>query len=237
MFKSLILLYLIFVNTAFGTTFVPISIKNMSKEATGVIYGRINSIHSEQLEDGMIATYVNIFPEKWTGVDKEEEFFQVYSPGGKFEGKGLKVEGAPEYEVGEMVFVFVKYIDGKLWVNNLGLGKFSEKKIGRTKVLINQIFPSHPKWGQIPTKKLISILEKMREESFKTRFKDKFEIIREKKAKKVVSKRKISKRGRSIASVEEREENESNGSSPIWPLLILAFLCGSQVLKNRKLKK
>lgn len=228
--KHLALLLIFASQAGFATTFKPVSVKIQIKESQGIIEGVVERIEFLDGEDGRIETKVVIFTNKWIGVTPQEESYtEVFYPGGRIGDKEYKVEGAPKLNVGENVVLFTRTHNKKNYIQNLGLGKFSIKKYGNKKIMVNQIFPSYPNVGQMGLKQFYGLAEWVKKEKFKERFKDKFEVEQERKA--VMSKRK-KLATRSIASVIPEE---SNKKSIVWLILVLGLLgIVSQFLRKKE---
>lgn len=222
MFKYLILLFLsLAAPFANSTTFSPVSIKNQLKTSSMIVEGQVISITSELL-DGEIVTKVSILPDRWMNLKLTDSLAELYYPGGKMETKALKVEGAPEFVIGEKVVVFANKFKNKNWISNLGLGKFSIKIVGETQVMVNQIFPGRPQVGQMRLDKFHELSKWVKKQNFEFRYKDKYEINAEKEAK---LRLKARVKGRSIASIKEEREQVVNHKFPAyWLVLILGLL-------------
>ena len=229
--KSLQFLYILLVGLisshSFATSFVPVSIKNQLKESDGLVHGEVFEIVSIK-KDEQIITRVTILADKWIGLEVEENFTEIYYPGGEFENQVSTIGGSPSFQIGETVVLFTKKHKGLNWVHNLGLGKYSVKRIGTRQVIVNQVFPSHPQIGQMNMKKFIGLSEWVKREKFTHRFKDKYELNLEKRVRVKVSK---TKSGREIASIKGRspqnraENKESSNRLPAyWLVLILGAL-------------
>lgn len=217
----------------YSTTFVPISIKAQIEEANSIVYGELISREFHELDDGMIATKFIIRADKWMGfkIEAKSKLVEIYSLGGETEDRVMEVEGSAKISVGEKVVLFLGEDDqGRKWIKNLGLGKYSAKKVGDQMVLVNQVFPMHPEMGQIRLSHFIELAERLKEAKFVTRFMDKYEIQRLKQTK---YKSKISTGGRSIASVAE-EKHLPNRLSSIWLVILLGVLGGGIAVIRRK---
>ena len=228
MYKCLISqLFLMFSCSVMATTFAPISIKKQIKQSDGVVYGEVLDI--EAYEDGdIINSKVTILANKWIGVNPQDNQLVLHFPGGKINQKIFKVHGSPKFELGETVVVLVRKYKGNFWINNLGLGKFSIKNIGKGSVIVNQVFPTHPDVGQMNLNKFFELSQWVKKTKFEERFKDKYEIGYENEMRKKIIK------GRAVASVNLDDAEESRNISIIW-LLILLGLFGfvHRVIKNR----
>lgn len=216
----------IFTAVTLGTTFVPISIKVQIKEADSIVYGEVVMQDSEIVDDGMIATKYVIKLEKWLGMGKLQELpekeIAIYTPGGTFGDRTFEVPGTATMSLGEKVVLFLgKDNKDRYWIRNLGLGKYSAKKVGNSTILVNQVFPFHPKMGQFKLSYFLDLAQRIKEEKFEVRFKDKYEI----QAMKQVKVNNIKKKGRSLASIEE-ENDTANKANPFWLVLLLGVLGG-----------
>jgi len=214
-----------------ATTFTPISIKNQIKQSDAVLQGQVVSMEAEAI-DGVIHTKVTIMADKWINFSPEEGFVDVYFPGGVFGDRVTKVFGSPNFQVGESVIIFTKIQDQKHWINNLGLGKFSMKRMGDHQVMINQIFPSHPEVGQMRVDKFVDLTEWVKNSKFNKRFKNKYEVENDKQVRYLFNKK---KRSRSIASLENDFSETQNKLSDYWLVLTLALLgLFFGIFRNRK---
>lgn len=201
-----------------ATTFSPLTIKTQIKQSDSIVKGRVISEFSEINENGEIVTVVDILADKWIGTEAQSDIIQVYYRGGVVGDKAVLIEGAPEFTVGEKVIVFTKKVHEKNYIVNLGLGKFSLKKLGDEYVLVNQIFPRKPQVGQMRLDKFIDLSQWVKKERFTERYKDKYEIMQEKQAS---IKTKV-KKGRKIASIGKEENSEPKSAT--WLVFLFGLL-------------
>lgn len=207
-----------------ATTFSPVTIRDQIKAADGVIQGEVVAVGSERDPRLGIVSKAFIKANKWmNGASAENpvvnNHIEVFFPGGTVGDEGQLVHGAPSFKVGERVVVFTRSHEGKSWVQNLGLGKFSIKKVGKTKVLVNQIFPNVPDVGQMPLRTFIALSREIKDKGFHTRFKDKYERQVEKSMSLAPANE---KRGRSIASINAKSPAEK--PSPLWLVFLFGLL-------------
>ncbi len=216
---------------SWATTFVPVSIKKQIKESDGFVYGEVLAVESE-MENEVIHSKVTLRANKWMGLTPEEDLIEVYFPGGKVGDQVFQVHGSPKFEIGEGVVLLTKQHKNKMWVNNLGLGKYSAKKIGEKTLIINQIFPGHPAIGQIALKNFYELAEWVKKDKFQERFKDKYEINYEHQLK--IKKRRRAP-SRAIASDNSNINSEEHHSNePYWLVLVLAAMgVAMGILRNR----
>jgi len=207
---------------AIGTTFSPISIKKQIHESEIIIEAEVLSTEAMRDEDGLIVTKVTLLPDKWIGEvsPDSENIFEVYYPGGILGDSALNVEGTPQFEVGEHVVVMTKMVDEKIYVRNLGLGKFSVKKFGTKDIIVNQIFPNIPNVSQMKLSRFYDLTEWVKKGEFKTRFKDKYELNQEKQSKSVRTRSET--QSRAIASA--KEQVRANRFSTYWLIIILGII-------------
>lgn len=209
-----------------ATTYAPVPIKKQIVESDGIVKGEVINTTYEEDDQGRIITNVFIRADKWIGVTPRDGHLNVSFPGGQMGDRVQTVHGAPRFKAGEKVVLLIKENDQEYWIQNLALGKFMIKRYGHSDVLINSVFPNHPKVGQIPLVSFYELASNIKKKKFKERFKDKYEI----EAQKAVY-APMKKNGRSMASViKEREENLSIG----WLLVILGIMGGVFTFVRRK---
>jgi hypothetical protein len=218
MTKYLILFVFVTIQVS-ATTFVPLSIKKQISDSSGVLVGEVINSEAIETKDGQILTKVFLRANKWIGINPDHYHAEVFFPGGTVGDKSLRVDGVPKFTMGEQVVLMLKNHEGKNYLMNLGLGKFSIKKFGSTKILVNSIFPKEPKVGQMPLETFYKLAKRIKGQKFQSRFKDKYELHVESESRKI----KINKQGRKIASVESRITQEESKVSTIWILLMFAF--------------
>lgn len=218
LFSLMMIIAICYGQLSFGTTFVPISIKKQLQESDAIVEGIV--AFSETVEhEGKILTKVSINLDRWIGVSPEDNQVDVFYPGGELNGKHVIVHGAPELNLGENVILFLKKKnDGELWMNNLGLGKFSIKRVGTRKVMVNQIFPGYPAVGQMDLERFVDLSTWVKKTSFTVRFKDKYEVNHDKTVKQY-----IKNQGRSLASLNA---NTNENHVEEFPIYWLVFLLG-----------
>lgn len=224
-----ILLLILMISSAYGTTFRPLTVKSQVNEADNVYIGEVVSVSSD-FEGSEIISKVFLKLDKWHGENVEHGHVEVYFPGGKVGDFVQNVEGSAAFEVGEKVALMSKTIEGRSWVMNLGLGKFSVKTIGNSYLLVNQIFPRHPSVGQIKLDRFESLVSSVKEVKLNKRFKNKYEITNSKSYK--VQKTKT-RRGRRIASLN-RESSKKEKPSSLWLVFILLLLGVAKKIYSQK---
>ena len=223
-----LILSFIFSTSVFGTTYLPVPIKQQIIESSGIVQGEVITTSSEEDENGAIVTKVFLRADKWIGVQPHEQHLEIYYPGGQVGDRVQTVHGAPTFKSGEKVVLMLKNNNEKNWMLNLSLGKFMIKRYGVSEVLINSVFPNHPKVGQMPIESFYELASNIKKVDFKERFKDKYEIQTEKQASV-----KFSSKGRSIASID-KEKQETENFSPVWLLILLGVMGGVFTLVRSK---
>jgi hypothetical protein len=214
---------------AYGTTFVPVTIKQQIQESDALVQGLVSSIHFIEL-DGQITTKVSLDLNRWLGLVAEHDTVDVYYPGGEIGEEKLIVQGAPHLVLGENVVLFLKNKNELMWVNNLGLGKYSIKRVGSRNIILNQVFPGRPEVGQMDFQKFLDLSQWVKKQEFTVRFKDKYELNHEKTVQHY-----IQNQGRGIASTSPVEDSESGDDFSIYWLVLLFGSMGLiyRTIRNR----
>ena len=219
----LILGILLVTQAATATVFRPLTIREQLRESHGFVLGEVLASESLRDENGQIITKVTLKANKWLGKLKPtSDKLDVFIPGGQIGSRIQKVHGAPKLSLGEKVVLLTRNDGARNWVLNLGLGKFSVKRIGTHEIIINQIFPGKPNIGQIALNDFFKMAAHIKKEEVQARFKFKYEIISDKEFYAHTNK-KEEVEGRKIASVEE-DNHSSNKLETYWLVLILGLL-------------
>lgn len=226
---SIAVYFLLITSQVFATSFIPISIKEQIRESDAIVYGQVVSKKVVTHPDIKIATEVILKVEKWIDLVPEDSLISVYYPGGTLDGKSVVIDGSPEFELNEKVVLFLgKDEQDKFWVRNLGLGKYTEKKLGTSSILVNQIFPNHPKIGQVPFSIFIEMAQRLKDKRFVERLKDKYENS-------ILANKKVN--SRKIASVKTTSKNSTEHWIKVaWLLIILSSLFLASFWLRRRLK-
>lgn len=111
---------------AHATTFVRMGERALVAASVGAVRGRVSRIESGADPDtGALYTYVWIEPAQRLFGALPAGTLVLRELGGRVRGREQRLFGAPEYEVGESVLVFVsRHRDGTLHTTGLGLGKY-----------------------------------------------------------------------------------------------------------------
>jgi len=218
---TIILLSLFAISSAMATLFLPLSVKKHLTESSAVVEGEVISFESELDENNKIVTRVRLKANKWLGdLEFNEDEVSLFYPGGQVGKQVRKIDGTPEFSIGESVVLFIKNDNGVSWISNLGLGKYSIKRVGDEKIIVNQIFPTEPNMGQMTLKNFYRVAQDVKSEKFSFRFKEKYELYNEQK---IAQKSEQKHNSRSIASVDEGDDTETR-LNPFWLVLLLGSL-------------
>lgn len=217
------LLILSLSSVAFATVFKPLSIKKHLQESSGVIEGEVISMTSEFDENNKIITRVKVKAQKWIGdYYIEDQEVSLYYPGGQVGKKGRFIEGSPKFSIGEKVVLLTKQANDYQWISNLGLGKYSVKRLGSEEIIVNQIFPKEPTMGQMLLKDFYQIASDIKQKKFQHRFKEKYEVYHKEETVKPNPNQPFV--GRKIASIQTDESQKASRLSPGWLVFLLALL-------------
>lgn len=206
-------------NSAYATTFVPLPIKKQIVDSSAVIKGEVINTSSYEDASGKIVSKVFIRVDRWIGVTPKNNHIEVLYPGGQVGDRVQLVHGSPTFISGEKVVLLLKENSNKLWIQNLALGKFMIKRYGSTEVIINSVFPNHPKVGQIALNSFYTLTSNIKQKDFQIRFKDKYELEVDKQ--KIV---KFSKQRRKIASISNPKDKAGEKLNIAWLLIILGIM-------------
>lgn len=216
----------------FATTFAPMSVKDQLLSSKGVVQGEVLSTTSLRDPKFGIVTKAFIRADMWMGTDVSNGHVELFFPGGSLGEEARRVPGAPRFSIGEKVVVFTSSHENKNWVYNLGLGKFSLKKVGTSFVMVNQVFPQVPDVGQMVFRNFVDMAQRLKGEKFQKRFKDKYERAVENKASHQIK----SANSRSIASASSSSVQVADENSSFWLVLLLGAMGFTFRLSSRKNK-
>jgi hypothetical protein len=146
------LILFLLTSSLWGTTFQEVSIEDQMHEADGIVLGHYLKSRSVKLEDGIIATQMIFKLKKEWGLQSElfgmDEII-IHYPGGSIGEETVKIQGVPQFLMGEKVALFTKNVGGRFWGLNLGLGTFKVINYGTETLLINSIFPQNNNVSQV----------------------------------------------------------------------------------------
>lgn len=233
----LVYLFILFCDVAFCTMFKPVLVEHQIEESSAIIIGSLIGQSFEKDELGMIVTKntfkISLASGLTHGFLSENSQIDIYTPGGVLAGLVYHVEGAPTFKLDEEVAVFTKKINEKYWIQNLALGKYSIRKIGETKILISEIFPSNPQMGQIEIRDFYRLV-KNHKTSFLTVQNNQVNTLNHDiwsenltKPSEIADRNHGEKRNRVPASLYNRNEVEGKERMPIvWLIFIFLSLIG-----------
>jgi hypothetical protein len=153
-----------------ATLFIPIPISNQIDESDIIIHAvYIDKSFKVLSSTGEIVTKHKFKLVNFIGELQKDyinnEYIEVLSPGGSWQGIKYYVEGVPDFIENEEVILFLKKKSNGYWIQNLKLGKYG---INRKKlILISEVFPNDQKLGKIE----IMYFEKLVSKKFKKSWK------------------------------------------------------------------
>lgn len=222
-------LLLLFTFSAFATTFKVQSIDQQLKHADGVLLGHYLESKTIRLESGKLATQMIFKMEREFGLQSElfgmDEVI-VHYPGGELDDVRIEVQGVPKFVPGEKVVVFTRSHNNRYWGLNLGMGTYKYINYGNEKLLVNTIFPSHPKMGQISLGEFEKAVRKIKGSQMKEVVNSAHLLEMAQKKLERVPASETEGKNRTIASHQEEVDNNAASSSfrTFWLLALLAFL-------------
>jgi hypothetical protein len=120
-------LSLLWVSGAAATTVLKMDLNALTEKADIVVYGTVKSVEAKVETGGKsISTYVTIVPDSFVH-GKTQPSILVRVPGGAAHGQTLRVFGAPVFETGDRVFLFLQKSvkdPSVFWVTGLFQGRY-----------------------------------------------------------------------------------------------------------------
>lgn len=232
---KLLFITLLMSSQLMATVFTKIPVQEQIKEADGILVGHFLKQKSLKLEDGMIATQMFFKISREYGLQSDmfglDEVI-VHYPGGTFEGMTSKIDGIPHFIAGEKVAIFTKNIENRYWGLNLGYGTFRVVNYGNQIMLVNSIFPSDGKIGQVKLADFERDVRAIKGVSLK--------VVQNTPRSAPEADRTPASEGpsggknRSLASEAPERENEGGALGQFWLVVFLAFLGGAFRLFRQK---
>lgn len=228
--RLLVILSFLVTTTCFATTFLRVNVDQQIEQSDSIFIGHFLSQKSIRVEDGTLATQMTFQLTKEYGLNSElfglEEIL-VHYPGGSLDDETVRIDGVPQFNVGEKVALLAKTIDNRLWGFNLALGSFRIINYGNETLLVNGVFPNDREVSQIKIDAFERKVKSIKGSSLK--------VV---KSLDVPVRPASQGKNRSIASIESPEENELEESSRPNNFWLLAFLAiagavGGLKKKNR----
>lgn len=114
---------------ALATSVLRLTVDDLTDRAEVIVHGRCLSKQARQTPDGVVTDYRFAVIEGLKGAARGELAFTAF--GGVLGRRGSAIAGAPSYEVGEEVLVFLDAPNAAGWRNAIGLaqGKFSIREV------------------------------------------------------------------------------------------------------------
>jgi hypothetical protein len=150
--KYLILLLFVSFSTQ-AAQFIPVKIETQLKESDAVIHGYYRYSMVKKLPGDRIVTSHFFELLEVAGVAQNEIFnlnaFEVYTPGGLYNGRRVEVSGIPKFHKNEEVILLLSKTRYGWTVQNFALGKYNIVWDQKVKVLKSSVFPMHPILGHL----------------------------------------------------------------------------------------
>lgn len=116
----------ILTGAAGATVFVPVSVADLTRSSVASVLGTVVGIRGIESRSGSILTLIDVAVEKVVHGEIRTGAITLKEFGGSAHGRQEVWFGAPRFEMGEQVFLFLTtHADGSLRTNHLALGKFS----------------------------------------------------------------------------------------------------------------
>lgn len=108
-----------------ATTFVPMDERDLAARSLAAVIATVDTVDARDTEGGAIATAVGLTVERVLFGALSPGSIVLREPGGRAGGRTERIFGAPEYQVGERVLVFLsRRADGGLRTTAMAMGKY-----------------------------------------------------------------------------------------------------------------
>ncbi len=158
------------ITTVSATVFFPMPIDKQVEEASAGAEVILNNTHVFKSTSNLIMTEYHFKVAESYSLSRDDldnNELVLTLPGGSFEGRTSVIDGAPEFKLGEKVFLLLKKIESKIYLSNFSLGKYKIQDIGGKTYYVSEVFPLNPNMGRISKDKMIEImLEKWKVSQF-----------------------------------------------------------------------
>jgi hypothetical protein len=106
-------------------TFVPMSVEDLTRSSVATVIGTVDSLNGFKSADGQIFTFVKVVVDRVVRGNLTAPVITLKEPGGTVGTAQEVLFGAPSFQAGEHVLLFLTVgADGSLRTNQLALGKF-----------------------------------------------------------------------------------------------------------------
>ncbi len=123
---ALVMLWVFSGIAADAMTFVPMSVEDLTRSSVATVIGTVESVKGAKSADGQIVTLVTVVVNRVVRGDLTAPVITLKEPGGTVGAEQEVLFGAPSFQPGERVVLFLTVgADGSLRTNQLALGKFT----------------------------------------------------------------------------------------------------------------
>ena len=223
-----------------GTTFLEVPLEIQVRNAEGVVWGKFKSKSTKKIS-GTIVTEATFELLAVSGIEPSEiankkDNFKIIYPGGNWQGITYKVLGAPDFEKGEEVLLFVGKERYGFGLVNLALSKYSVERRKEEIFFKNSVFPSHHSLGKISLGHLNTLLEERFQHPFVRVVQDKYPYPKGR-----LNKRYVRKGGKtleerkpaSLDSFDKGTKKQKSYEGMVWIILIFTIFGGFLIMAQR----
>ena len=226
--ESFLFLFL-FSGMANSTLIIPSPINRQVKEAHAAIQGVNNGQLYKRDNDGNVLTEYSFKLTKSVGIRTNRiinrNAFKIVAPGGKWDGKVYKTIGAPKFVKGKEYILLLDKSSYGFSVHGLSLGQYEVVIEDGKSVLKSFAFPEHKKLGTISYEKFKELVSNNFNREFEEASIQDINIYKKKDNK---------KNGRRIASLDEPENENGDGSGNLFWLALIFGILGVFASLNMK---
>lgn len=151
-------IFLAFSFHAQSASYIYSSLESQLRDSDAVVSGVISGSQYIRSPEGEVFTKYSLKLKNVSGINENSIYtsdsFSFVVPGGDWQGIRYQISGAPMFEKGEETLLLLKKQKGEFTPLNLGMGKYSYKRIDGVDYIQSSVFPDHPELGRISIKKI-----------------------------------------------------------------------------------
>jgi hypothetical protein len=155
------LVYLFCCQYSIATIFLPISIDKQVEEATFAVEAKLSNSRVFKDESGKTMTEFSfdiLAAYNFSNDESGEKQLKLTMPGGTYDGVTSAIDGAPQFNKNEKIFLLLKKVDSKIYLSNFTLGKYRVQEVEDKTYYVSEVFPTNPKIGRIQKEKMIELM-------------------------------------------------------------------------------
>jgi hypothetical protein len=152
-----ILFLIIFAVAANATQFIPLPIDKQIDDADFAVEATLQSRKVyKNLSGAIMSDYFFVVNESFGFPEKE---LHLDLPGGTLDGVTTMIDGSPNFKENRKIFLFIKKVEGKIYLSNFTLGEYKIVEIDGKTFYQSVVFFNDPKVGIISKDKMVMLMQ------------------------------------------------------------------------------